>query len=165
MRIDSPQKYLGTWVVNIIPQATSNMWRFLFSAMSFCWGILTQELCWKIQCSLKYYPRWNWNTLVHCPNENWICVWNWIWIIFWNCLKTISTSYLSFPKIKPTYMRMIANRSYKPFCSCNIIYLERPQMLLWISENGLLDLYGWLEYGARVCLANWQTTQQKEETF
>ena len=53
VKIASPKKRFGMWVVNMRDRATSKRWRFFFSAMPFCWGVPTHELWCMITWSFR----------------------------------------------------------------------------------------------------------------
>lgn len=44
VKMASPNKYFGTFIVNIKAQATSNRWRFFLFETPFCYGVSTQTL-------------------------------------------------------------------------------------------------------------------------
>ena len=69
VRIASPHRYLGTFIVNISARATSNKCLFFLSETPFYCGMSTQELWWMIPCCCKYSPRIEWN--YHCQFSKW----------------------------------------------------------------------------------------------
>ena len=88
---------LGTQ--HMIDLTTSKICLFFLSTISFCWGVLEQELWWTIPFLLRYSPKiWLKYFLPISICRIWMLVEYWVLIMLWKFLKICLASNLSFNK-------------------------------------------------------------------